>query len=73
MHDVEAHSDQHLEDGSDSSDGEGWLSRFDGDDDAPAAEAADVRDSIRLPGGLMKAHKEKIVELLRSALATRIE
>ncbi len=40
---------------SSSSDGEGWLQRFDADDAESDARAivADVRDSIRLPGVLV--------------------
>ena len=51
MHDPDVRLAQGDEVSSDSSDGEGWLGRFEADDDDPRGGAVpDVRDSIRLPG-----------------------
>ena len=51
MHDPDVLLAQSDEVSSDSSDGEGWLGRFEADDEDPRGGlVADVRDSIRLPG-----------------------
>ena len=51
MHDLNVRLAQSDEVSSDSSDGEGWLGRFEADDDDPrGGTVPDVRDSIRLPG-----------------------
>jgi hypothetical protein len=51
MHDPDNQPDRVDEVSSDSSDGEGWLCRFEADDEDPwGGLVADVRDSIRLPG-----------------------
>ena len=51
MHDPDVQIAQLDEVSSHSSDGEGWLGRFEADDEDPhGGSVADVRDSIRLPG-----------------------
>lgn len=51
MHDPDIALSQGDEVSSDYSDGEGWLWRFEADDEDPRGDTVpDVRDSIRLPG-----------------------